>query len=296
MRLLGILFLLLLIPACFAAELEEVSYASSGGRQSPGVLRVPEGEGPFPALLLIHGGTGGWPAEQLSVNADPRSFKLTIQEFGKREWVLLSTDYRRGGVFGEEEDDMIAAFQYLQHHPKVDPQRICAFGGSHGGHLALRLAELAGAQLACVAAGSPWVTDPITHFFGDFDKPPLLGLSAESRRMIEQNRREMLSSLSRSRTTPTKHRRRLKEHSILEHADDIESPVLLVTSKGDVAVPHMTVQPLIERLQELSKDVTVHTAETADHGFYMNARRFGEIFDHTAARTAILEFLERNFE
>jgi dipeptidyl aminopeptidase/acylaminoacyl peptidase len=293
-RLLGIL--LLLISSCSAAELEQVSYVSSDGQQIPGVLRVPEGEGPFPALLVIHGGNGDWPPEQLRALADPRSFNLTIQEFGKREWVLLSTDYRRGGVFGEEEDDMIAAFQYLEHHPKVAPGRICAFGGSHGGHLALRLAQRVGGQLACVAAGSPWVTDPITHFFGDLDEPPLLRLSDESKRMIEQNRMEMRTSLSRSGTTPTKHRRRLKDHSILEHAEDIESPVLLVTSKGDVAVPHMTIQPLVERLQDLSKDVTVHTAESADHGFYMNARRFEEIFDHAAARNAILEFLERNLE
>ena len=57
----------------------------------------------------------------------------------------------------------------------------------------------------------------------------------------------------------------LHKRSIIENADKIQCSTLIVTSKGDTAVPHALVAPLIDKLKELDKDVTTHVAEKAPH-------------------------------
>jgi dipeptidyl aminopeptidase/acylaminoacyl peptidase len=54
----------------------------------------------------------------------------------------------------------VAGIRFAKTLDKIDPTRVGVLGGSHGGHLALRAAEVMGAELECVAVGSPWMTNP----------------------------------------------------------------------------------------------------------------------------------------
>lgn len=99
-------------------------------------LRKPPGEGPFPAILYIHGGVGGSgmkAAEQMLRGRVP-------EHFHRLGYVGFAADYRRFH-FGEDEiQDMMAAYRMLAGFPFVDKTRIAVIGGSHGGYLAQMLA------------------------------------------------------------------------------------------------------------------------------------------------------------
>lgn len=105
-----------------------------------GELRVPEGEGPFPVVIVIHGGC--WLAEyDLSYMS---AFADALTTAGVATW---SIEYRRvgdegGGWPGTFQDVADAADELLEiaFEYKLDMDRVAAVGHSAGGHLALWLA------------------------------------------------------------------------------------------------------------------------------------------------------------
>ncbi len=102
-----------------------------------GDLRVPPGKGPFPVVIVIHGGCWGDLAD-LSIMAN---FSTTLTGKGVATWNL---EYRRventGGGWPGTFQDVAAGIDYLrtvaQSWP-LDLQRVVAVGHSSGGHLAL---------------------------------------------------------------------------------------------------------------------------------------------------------------
>ena len=105
-----------------------------------GELRLPEGEGPFPVVIVIHGGC--WLAEYdlgyMSVFAD------AITAAGVATW---SIEFRRvgnegGGWPGTFQDvaDGVDHLREISREHDLDLDRVAAVGHSAGGHLALWLA------------------------------------------------------------------------------------------------------------------------------------------------------------
>jgi acetyl esterase/lipase len=144
-------------------EVTEMEYPSSDGRRIPCVLSMPKGDGPFPMLVTIHGGQGDRDFGYLRTMAAPNELSPTIDAFNKQPWAILAVSYRagNGALFGMEQDDVVAGIRYAKTLPKIDPTRVGVVGGSHGGHLALVAAQELGREIACVAVGSPWMTDPV---------------------------------------------------------------------------------------------------------------------------------------
>jgi acetyl esterase/lipase len=108
--------------------------------QQFGDLRLPKGTGPFPVVIVIHGGC--WLAEYDLEHIGRFSEALTAA--GAATW---SIEYRRignpGGGTPGTFDDVAAAAAYLQVLAKqypLDLKRVTAVGHSAGGQLALWLA------------------------------------------------------------------------------------------------------------------------------------------------------------
>ena len=111
--------------------------------QQFGELRVPEGEGPFPVVVLIHGGC--WQASFDYVYITRLAAWLTDR--GVATWTI---EYRRlgddGGGWPGTFRDVAAAADALRDVAKkspVDLQRVYSAGHSAGGQLALWLASRA---------------------------------------------------------------------------------------------------------------------------------------------------------
>lgn len=115
-----------------------VSYGESPSQF--GELYLPEGEGPFPVVVLVHGGC--WRVEYGLDHVAPLAADL--REAGVAVWSL---EYRRlgesGGGWPGTFDDVAAGFDQLEglaeSHP-LDLDRVVLTGHSAGGHLALWLA------------------------------------------------------------------------------------------------------------------------------------------------------------
>ena len=106
-----------------------------------GELRLPEGEGPFPVAVLIHGGC--WQHHYGVDHIAPLAADLN--EHGIATWAI---EYRRlgeiGGGWPGTFDDVVAGLARLEpiaaNHP-IDTDRVVLAGHSAGGHLALWLAS-----------------------------------------------------------------------------------------------------------------------------------------------------------
>lgn len=106
-----------------------------------GELRLPEGDGPFPLAVLIHGGC--WQSEYTVDYMAP--IAADLNEHGVATW---SIEYRRlgetGGGWPGTFHDVVAALNEVESladsHP-IDSDRMVLAGHSAGGHLALWLAS-----------------------------------------------------------------------------------------------------------------------------------------------------------
>jgi hypothetical protein len=66
----------------------ELQYPSRDGRQIPCVLSAPEGDGPFPVLVTIHGGQGDRDLGYLRTLAAPNELSPTVKVFNQQPWLI----------------------------------------------------------------------------------------------------------------------------------------------------------------------------------------------------------------
>ena len=120
-----------------------------------GDLQFPQGEGPFPAVVLAHGCNGNRNTE--------RAWGPTLRAWGFATLVIDSFRPRgldevctkgRALVPLERVPDAYGALRLLAAHPKVDPKRVVLMGFSHGGSLTM-LAATAWAKETFAPAGQP---------------------------------------------------------------------------------------------------------------------------------------------
>jgi len=287
----------------------ETEYASSDGRKIPCVISAPAGEGPFPVLVTIHGGQGDRDLEFLRSMAVPGKLSPTVDAFNRQPWLIVAISYRAGGgaLFGKEHDDVLAGIRFAKSLPQADPQKVGVVGGSHGGHLALVAAEKMGREFLCVAAGSPWMTDPVVFLQGDPTRPPLSLVRDGARDELVRNGRRLFSNLQRGRgLTETQAREFLERNSIEAAAGQIQIPTLFLTSRGDDQAPHALIEPMIAGMRARGQEVQVYTAEQSPHGFYwartVSAARAlrgektaVELAEEETARQTLIEFFTRQF-
>ena len=117
----------------YAIDQKDVEYARPGGKPVLLDLHVPDGPGPFPAAILVHG--GGFDEGSKSTNVRPLFDVLAGAGFA---W--FSIDYRLAPAAHHKQanEDVISAIQWVkanatQYH--VDVTKIALIGESAGGLL-----------------------------------------------------------------------------------------------------------------------------------------------------------------
>lgn len=127
----------------FPYRVEEVVYANhEAGIELAGTLTLPEGAGPFPAVVLI---SGSGPQDRDSSLFGHRPFLVLADHLSRRGIAVLRSDDRgvagSGGDFSSATSadfasDALAAATLLSQRPEVDPGRIGLIGHSEGGIIA----------------------------------------------------------------------------------------------------------------------------------------------------------------
>jgi dipeptidyl aminopeptidase/acylaminoacyl peptidase len=149
------------------ADMRYITYKSRDGLKIPAFLTVPNGEPPFPLIVLPHGG----PFVQETVIYDEWA-----QMLANNGYLVLQPQYRGSQGYGEEfykiafidgseagykmQDDKDDGAQYLVEEGLADPNRMAMFGWSYGGYAALVAASRTPQIYQCVIAGAA-VSDPI---------------------------------------------------------------------------------------------------------------------------------------
>lgn len=143
---------------------EDVRYPS-GDLTLAGTLTLPEGPGPFAAVVLI---TGSGPQDRDEALAGHRPFLVLADALTRAGYAVLRTDDRGVGGSGgdysratyeELTTDVLAGVTHLAARPEIDPARIGLFGHSEGGYLApLAAREAAGAVAFTVLMAGPAVS------------------------------------------------------------------------------------------------------------------------------------------
>jgi acetyl esterase len=122
------------MAATTAVKVEDVEYLRHGAK--PLLMRIhrPDGAGPFPALVEIHG--GAWH------NGDRTAEATRHEALAKAGILVASLDFRQGteGAYPKGVADINYAIRWLKAHGRdlgVRPGGVAVSGQSSGGHLAM---------------------------------------------------------------------------------------------------------------------------------------------------------------
>ncbi len=128
---------------------EEEVQVGHGKWVLPGTLSLPQGEGPFAAVVLVHGSGPQDRDETLPPNKPFRDLAwglasqgIAVLRYEKRSKVYaaqMSRELETLTVKEEVLDDALSAVAFLRERPEIDAQRIFVLGHSLGGFLAPRI-------------------------------------------------------------------------------------------------------------------------------------------------------------
>jgi len=120
--------------------LEQITPTAQDGHPGLAFLRQPPGKGPFPSVVIIHGGLVSWPEEQL------REYTLSSPlpcRFLAEGYTVAALDYRSRDYDPQDRaclQDCLAVVNHMKRRPFVDPKSVVVYGCSGGGDLALEVA------------------------------------------------------------------------------------------------------------------------------------------------------------
>jgi acetyl esterase/lipase len=118
---------------------------SDDGIYVPAVVMTPPGPGPFPAVICLHGGSGGLGASWLVDFAVNRGW--LFDRLRNEGYAVVWTEGRKEIEYAYGTDipavldhvDVINTFRYVRDLSFVDPDRVAFFGVSHGGELQMKI-------------------------------------------------------------------------------------------------------------------------------------------------------------
>jgi dienelactone hydrolase len=139
-----------------SAFTESEVFVDAGGWPLPGTLTMPNGTGPWPALVLVH---GSGPSDRDASIGPTKIFRDVAHGLGSRGIAVLRYE-KRTRQYGrkiaplttftvkeETIDDAVAAVELLRKTSGIDPRRIFVAGHSLGGMVAPRIAVAAGTSV-----------------------------------------------------------------------------------------------------------------------------------------------------
>ena len=125
---------LLLLAVAARAELKtDILFAAAGGTNLTLDAFVPEGRGPFPACILVHG--GGFTKGDKTTYIKPLFEPLSKAGFA---WFTINYRLAPQHRYPACVEDVESAIRWVKAHAaeyKADPERIAIIGESAGGHL-----------------------------------------------------------------------------------------------------------------------------------------------------------------
>jgi alpha-L-fucosidase 2 len=225
----------------------DVEYAVVEGESVKLDASVPDGAGPFPVAILVHG--GGWGGGDKALEHVPPTEPLTDANF---TWFSINYRLAPAHRWPACIDDVRTAIRWVKSHAaeyKGDPERIALIGYSAGGHLA---------AYAAVTADDDTHVDAVVVLAGPTD------LEADS------DRRGGLSPslqalFNREPTIDDDARKILQEASPIVRATADAPPCLLIHGTVDESVLYNQSVNYQARMKELGVPCELITIPGGSH-------------------------------
>jgi dipeptidyl aminopeptidase/acylaminoacyl peptidase len=256
-----------------------VTFPSSDGQEVQAWLGVPDGDGPFPAILDMHGGPH---------YATPNAFGPAAQIWIDNGFAFLTVNFRGSTTFGREFkekiwgdighweiEDVVAARSWLVEQGIGRAEAIFLQGGSYGGFLTLlglgKRPDLWAGGVALVA-----VADTISDYEDASD-----ALKAANRAWYGG--------------TPDEKPELYRAASPMTYVEQVAAPVIVLQGRHDTRVPPRQMELYEAKMREHGKQIEVHWFD-AGHGllpvdqliaFYERALEFVQAI--VAERTAAVD-------
>jgi dipeptidyl aminopeptidase/acylaminoacyl peptidase len=246
------------------SEPELISFPTHDGRQIPAWLYRPEGAGPFPVILSIHGGPEAqerpnYPYSGLYQYWLTRGIGILAPNvrgstgYGKSYQKLIHRDFG-----GDDLKDFKAAAEYLKGLDWVDPARMGVFGGSYGGF----------ATLSCVSRLPEYWAAAV-----DIVGPSNLVTFAKA---VPPTWRKLMAQWVGDPETEADF---LMERSPITYVDQIRAPLFVIQGANDPRVVKGESDQIVERLRERGVEVRYDVYEDEGHGFTRRANELKALGD-----------------
>jgi acetyl esterase/lipase len=240
-----------------------ILYATAGGEELMLDLAAPTSGGPYPAVLLLHG--GAWTMgsrKDLSVS-DRKGSPSLIEQIAAQGYVVASASYRLAPKhkFPAQIEDARTAVRFLRTNAKkynLDPDKIAAGGFSAGGHLALLLG---------LADKDSFKNDEypeqssrvqcVVDFFGPTD----MSLYAASEAVEDIYMVPFLGKACKTDKTV------YAKASPIEYVTKDDPPILIIHGNVDFVVPIVHSERLLKKLTDAGVKGEMITVKGEGHGW-----------------------------
>ena len=256
----------------------DVEYSNPDNQHLQLNIASPEGDGPFPAVLCIHGG---------GFRAGTRDgYDALIKKLAEHGYVAATVTYRLAPKyqFPAAVFDVKAAVRWMRANAKrykIDPDRIGVTGGSAGGHLAQFLGVTADQKQFEGDGGNSDQSSRVAcvvNFYGPSDFTKSYGKSVDAAEVLPLF---LGGDLEHAR-------QRHIEASPLYWVTPDAAPTLCVHGTKDNYVAFEQAEWIVDRLKAAGVEAELLKMEGAGHGFK------GE--DEEKAEAAMLAFFDAHLK
>ncbi len=240
-------------------EPELVVYAQKDGFDIPAFVYKPEGEGPHPVIVSIHGG----PEAQYRPGFSS-TFQYWLNELGA---AVIAPNVRGSAGYGKtyvaldngfdrkkSVEDIGSLLDWIAEQPDLDSDRVVVYGGSYGGYMVLASMVDYGDRLAGgvnIVGISSFVT------FLENTK----GYRRDLRRQEYGDERD------------PEMRAFMEEIAPLNNADQITKPLFVIQGLNDPRVPASEAEQILDAVRGNGAKVWYLAAKDEGHGFRKKSNR-----------------------
>jgi dipeptidyl aminopeptidase/acylaminoacyl peptidase len=257
-------------PAPAGRPYESWHFTNPRGESVHGFFVHPEGDGPWPVMMYVHGGPT-WLHED--------RFEPEVQSYVDAGFLVGMVNYRGstgygrdwrdriiGDIGGCDLEDVNAGFDDLVTRGIADPTRAVVAGWSWGGYVTLMMLGKHADRWTCGVAGVP---------VGDYE----LGYEALSPDLKAYDR-ALLGG------TPDQVPELMADRNPINHADEVSAPVLFIIGENDSRCPYEQAMAYVDRLAK----------RNAPHQVYLFGTGHGsnDIDEDVHQQRVILDFLLEN--